>query len=358
MLTSRYPIAIDLGDGTDVGALQLAAHRGVPVVRAAARRTLEGGDDGAPSPDAVRSFVRDILRSGAFRGRAVALLPPSGIVRSYPLRLDLGREPAIEAVLVRHADQVLKLSAEEWILDYASVDRQTADGKEVSSVLLVAARKEDVALYVDLVRDAGGVLESVDSPACALVRTHALAAAGPGPTLLCHVGRSRTVLVVATPEHILAHRNAAWGTDRLKRKLAENLHLDEASPDTEFLLRKYPLRHPAEPSPPAGAADPGDDVGRTVGQLLAPVADELVHELHNLAGYIRSETPGIAMDGLAVYGRGARVNGLAPYLGRELELEARPVHPFGMLGTPQEPGADDGTYALALGLALRKVRWL
>lgn len=360
---ARYPIAIDLSDGAEMCALQLAAPRGVAVVRAAARRDVRTGDGGAPADGDVRDFIRDVLRSRAFRGRAVALLPPVDAVRSYPLRVEVGKEENFEAALVRHAASDLKISVDEWSLDYASVGPPGPAGKGTRDVLLFAARNEDVSRYLNLVKQAGGVLEVINSSASALVRAYTISGAKPNPVLLCNVGRSGAALVVASCDSILAHRNANWGTERLCRKLIDNLGVSRQSIDADFLLRKHGLLHAVAVDADSGSSGPTDDTARTVGQLLAPLADELVRELHNLVGYVRSGAPDVVMDGLFLYGRGARVNGLAEYIARELNVEGRSMNPLERLGWQHAqviPGlADEGTaYALALGLAMRRIPWL
>ena len=68
------------------------------------------------------------------------------------------------------------------------------------------------------------------------------------------------------------------------------------------------------------------------------------------------------MDGLFLYGHGARVNGLAEYIARELNVEARSMNPLEKVGLQNDgvlPSLADGaTYTLAMGLAMRRVRWL
>ena len=111
-----------------------------------------------------------------------------------------------------------------------------------------------------------------------------------------------------------------------------------------------------------GSSVPTDNTAHTVGQLLAPLADELVHELHNLADYVESGVTDVVMDGLFLYGHGALVNGLAEYLARELNVEARAMNPLEKVGLQNDRVitglADGATYTLALGLAMRRVRWL
>ena len=60
-----------------------------------------------------------------------------------------------------------------------------------------------------------------------------------------------------------------------------------AARDARFLLRKHGLLQAASYE---SAADPAAEsaTGQTIAGLLVPLADDLVHELHNLTAYIRS----------------------------------------------------------------------
>jgi Tfp pilus assembly PilM family ATPase len=133
-----------------------------------------------------------------------------------------------------------------------------------------------------------------------------------------------------------------------------------AARDARFLLRKHGLLQAASYE---SAADPAAEsaTGQTIAGLLVPLADDLVHELHNLTAYIRSGRADVAFDALGVYGDGAEVAGLAAYFGGELNMDAQSMDPW--LRVPPAvrrtgPGAGPAASALALGLALRRVRWL
>ena len=358
---SRYPIAIDLSDGAELGALQMAEDRGAPLIRAMLRRETAATEGGPPEED-VQSFLRDVLRHPAFQGKSVALLPPPGAVRCYPLRVEVGKEETFEAALIRLAQGVLDIPIAEMLLDYASVQEEEPSDQHRYQVFLVAIRKETVAHYLDLVRKAGGALEVVEFAASALLRLHALAAAKRNPVLLCKIGRAETVLAVASRNAILAHRGAPWGTSRLIRNLVDNLNLGGGARDADFLLRKHGLLQAVRSDTPAPMPEAGDDISQTVAQLLAPQVEELLHECHNLMAYVRSGTPTVVFDGLFVYGHGTRVAGLTPYLARELNVEAHTMNPLeklGALNLQTVSGLGDGSnLALALGLAMRRIRWL
>ena len=357
----RYPIALDISDGSELHALQLADRGGNPVVETALRRRNDDGDSCTLPDEAITDFLRHERKAGTFRGRSVSLLAPSGTVLSYPLRVVTNRDETFETALVREAASVLEFPIEEALLDYVSVAEDEEGDSRTHRVLAVAARKQDITRYIDLVRQSGFVLEVVDSVASALYRAHTLATPlGSSPTLLCAMGRSRTDLVVATRDAILAHRYIHWGTGQLTAKLVDNLKLDNPDRDADFLLREHGLSHTLLPDD----ADPdeGSAISRTVCELLLPLVQECIHEIHNLAGYIRSTMLPMSFNQLYLYGDAIRIKGLCDYLAREVNMNASDIDPVAAHDADAEkrsvaPG-DGGAFGLAFGLGLRRVKWL
>lgn len=360
---NRYPIAIDLSDPGEARALQLTGRGSVPVVRAAAKLALGSTGDEAQGVERTADFIRDVLRSKTFRGKSVSLLAPPGVVLSYPLRVELGKGEDLEAAIVRESAKALGFPVDEGLLDYVSVADDPGEDKSTRHVLLVAARKQDVSRYLDLVRQAGGLVEVVDCTASALPRVHALTTPLTSkPALLCDLGCARSVIVVVDRDRMLAHRSVPWGTHDLIRKLVENLDLGGKERDADFLLRKHGLLQAIPAEDGAGGEVRDGETSGTVSQLLAPLADELVHELHNMTGYVRSRAPDVTFAGIFLYGDASRVMGLDRYLEREMNMTVKVVNPLEKVGLSDAraiPNAvDGGGYALALGLGLRRVRWL
>ncbi len=358
----RHPVAIDLSCSQDVSALQMTSRRGVAVVSAAARNTSEA--EGPALSDADRTaFVRDVLGSPMFKGRSIALLPPLETVLSYPLRVEVGRQESLEEAIVREAGAVLSFPLEEAMLDYASVQPDPAGKRNVSHVLVVATPRANVEQHAAWVHEAGGVLEVVESAATALVRAHgAVAPLGPEPVLLCHVGRERSMIVVVSREGIVAHRNAHWGTNDLRLKLTENLELGNQQRDADFLLRHDGLSRMLSGRNDHAGPTAGGQTSVVVSQLLAPLADTFVHELHNTTGYVRSQMAEVTFGGIFLYGDGALVRGLGSYLAEGVGMTMQVVNPLDKIGLSSAravPDPNDGArYALVLGLAMRRVRWL
>ena len=362
--SSRYPIAVDFSDSTAAVALQMTSRAGLPSLRATLYRdVVSTGPAMALSDEDEVAFVREVLRSGAFKGPSIALLPPLDAILTYPIRVTPGKQETVDAAIVREVRGILDFPIEEAILDCASLQPDPAGAKGTSLALVVVMRKAEVDRHLRLVKQAGGVLELIESASTALSRAHLGSSVfGAAPVLLCHIGHSQSAIVVASREGILAHRNVAWGTRGLTQKLAENLRLEGGARDVEFLLRRHGLLHAITGESDTPAATGGEAASSVVAQLLAPLAEQLAHELHNVLGYVRSMASGATFGGAFLYGDGARIGGLAPYLERELNMPASVLNPLGSLGVGRGcivPDPVDGpVYALALGLGRRRVRWI
>ncbi len=356
-LTSRYPIAVDLSDSGVVVAVQLQSARGQATLRSA----YAGQADADVAEQTVNEdgqLLRDAVAHPGFKGKSVALVPPTGTVLSYPVRVTPGKNEALETAIVREARDTLDLPLEEAIIDYASVQPDPRGEKDVRLVLVMAASRQSVERYQRMVGEAGGVLEVLESPATALIRSHSAGASlGGNPVVLCNVGQRHTTTVVATTRGIIAHRDVPWGSHLLVDKLVRNLELDGQQRDAGFLLHEYGLQHAVGEESGSEQVDP-EAGGEVVSQLLTPLVDSFIHELHSITAYVRSQAAEVVFDAIYLYGEGAAIGGLDAYLGRELNTAVKVVDPLGLVGASGGRSDEHGRYAMALGAGLRRVRWL
>lgn len=353
--STRHPIVLDLSDGAS--ALQLTSrHEDLSV---AASAHSNGGAPGTPPGDAeIVAFLAGTLRNPSFSGRLVALIPPLDAVSSCPLRVVPRKNESLEAAILRQAQEALAYPIEEAILDYASIHAETDGERGAQDVLLVSMRKSEMERYVGLARRAGGSLELIEPAATALVRAHSLRRPlGARALLLCHVGRSNTVIAVASAEGLAAFRAVPWGINLLAARLTANLSLAGGTRDADYLLRSHGFAETVEAKPT------GVPTGGAVAQILTPLVSRFAHELHAVMGYVRSRAAKTAFSGICLYGPGARVKALDHALSREMNMAAEAVvdplaQPSAAApGTPGQP-PDSADMALAIGVGIRRLRWL
>ena len=101
---------------------------------------------------------------------------------------------------------------------------------------------------------------------------------------------------------------------------------------------------------------------RAVFQIITPYIEEVIHEFHKIIAYVRSEISNPIFEGIYLYGQGTRIRNLDRYIERRLNIPTKLVNPFtnATLSDKDIPTdtSEGALFALALGLALRKVPWL
>jgi Tfp pilus assembly PilM family ATPase len=152
-------------------------------------------------------------------------------------------------------------------------------------------------------------------------------------------------------------------------RVETNLELARDDDRSVEMLTTYGLRYDDHIQPSVasdsgrnGKPEGGIEIYRTLFQILSPYVDVLVHELYQIFGYARSKQSGIRFEHIFMYGQANYVGSLDRYLEAHLGIPTESVNPISklnMAGGRRFPDTAGGAaFALALGLALRKVTWL
>jgi len=364
---SSHPIAIDM-TGQHLYAAQLKSVRQGFSIRGLFHRKMEGdaaGDSGAA--EAWVPVFQEIRKERSFVGRRVVMhLPPPSVFR-FPVRVQIGEGETLEEAILRESRQYIPFPLEEAVLDYPSlVSLSTRDG-DFSKAMIVAARREEIQGCTVALEQAGLILEAVDLGLCSLIRLHrAVCGTGQGAWLLCNIGEETTLLAAVTADSILAQRDIPWGMQTLVQKIRSGFGIKGPEPSAESILQEYGfLYEDRDRWKEATAAAPdsrAENACRAIYQILSPCTDELVHELHKIIGYVRSEESNAALECVYLYGHAGLIRSLDHHLEKRLSLATQLVNPLSALVLSEKSVPADrfqaAPFGLALGLAMRKVSWL
>lgn len=365
-LTSGNAIGIDIGE-RDIHVLQLRKTPKGLAVRDLAHRELafdlceEKGRDA----EAV-SLLREIRKNGRFRGRrAVVHLPPRHVV-SFPVAFQTGENEILEEVILREAVPHIPFPLEEAVIDYPSLVQETDGGRNRFQAIVVAVRKADLNRYLLVLGQAGFTVEAVDFSVSSLIRLHRhIVGSLRDMDILCHLGRFRSLITFVKGENILGQRIFDWGMQGLYDKILVNLQTLRDLRQVKVLLEKHGLayenRDRAESGEPSAGAQPSADMDRAIYQIISPYMDELIYEFHKMITYVRSREKNPVFDGIYIYGEGETIDHLDTYLERRLQIPVRTMDPMRTILPEKHPGGgrtEICSYALAFGLAIRKVSWL
>ena len=339
--------------GLDIGS---SAVKAAELRRRGRQRTLAafgveplppGAVDGGAiaDPETVAAAVRELLARPAFRARSVAVALAGNAVMVRRISLPAMSPEEIDGSVYWEARQHIPFPAEKVALDYQVLDTAAGDPDGgAREVLLVAARKDHVAAYADVVERAGCTPAVIDVGALALSNAYALnydidAAA---VLALLDVGAAAVSLTVVAGGQPLCARELPLGGGTYVEALRQELGL--AAGDAEQILQG----RPAAGRVPEEAAPAVREVNR---RMVAEVAGTL--EL------FRAAMPAPGVGSLVLCGGASRVAGLAGALAEGLGVAVTALDPFRRLDAVGVPGGSRleeyrALAAVAVGLALRR----
>jgi type IV pilus assembly protein PilM len=368
-LKEIYPIGIDITD-QNIYAAQFQNTRQGMVVGHLFNHHLEAGltDEDLSGQD-LNSALRAIAKNRRFKGKIVNLHLPEKHLDCFLIAFDLGADEVLEDAIARECRRSLSYPLEEAIVDYASLVESKAKKRRYKAAI-VTVRKDVVEAYLSLAHRAGLSVGVIDLHLSSLLRIHRyLFALEDAPVILCNVDDTHSLLSVVTKNSILAQRYISWGMQPILERLVSHLELSDDDGQAAGMLARYGLIHEKLASatgrpPDAKNRNQGRDMAacRTLFQLLAPYVEELIKELYQITGYIRSEIATVRFKEIAIYGWASAINFLDQYIENRLDIPTKAVNPMEKLSwqmdTPELEDNAGAPFAPALGLALRKVSWL
>lgn len=366
---SRYPIGIDI-DHQNIYAVQLKKTRQGFAVRELVHQELETEVEDVPGegPSLV-STVKRIKKGKRFRGKRVVLHIPDRNISVIPIRFEKAGSETPEDAIVRESEKHLSFPVQEAVMDYLSMmpDPSGTGKGNAFRATVIAAPRDLITRYLKLMGQAGLTVEAVDFRLASLVRLHNhLFGEIRKPVILCNIGGIQSLLSIVAENNVLAHRTVTWRLASLYEKIFANLEMVSRKENAALLLKTHGLAHEdREDSSEDGHPDSGDSMAemrRAIYQIVAPYIDELVYEFHKMISYVRSEVQYPVFEGIYMYGHAALIRNLDRYFENRLGIPTSSINPLekvalsdnGILSRMSE-GAP---FALALGLAMRKVTWL
>jgi type IV pilus assembly protein PilM len=362
------PIGIDITDQA-LYAAQFQDTRQGKVVGHLFSQGLVPGEESDGLDGGLVSALKSVAKTRQFRGKVVNMLLPEKHLNSFIVAFDLGADEALEDAIARECRRALSFPLEEAVVDYASL-MESSQKKRRYKVTIVAAHRKTIDAYLGMARRAGLSVAVIDLHLSSLLRLHSyLFALEDAPVILCNVDDTTTLLSVVTNQRILAQRQIPWGIKPILDHLVSNLELDDDDGQAAVMLARYGLMHdklsgPKGELPAAMSTDPDSDlaISRTLFRLLTPYMEELIHELYQITGYVRSEMESARFQEIIFYGWASAVKDMDQYVANRLNVPTSAVNPMNKLiwrgGKAGPEDINGAPFAPALGLALRKVAWL
>lgn len=326
LLPKRWsPIAVDLG-AASLRAVQLRSGGAAPVVHEAAAIEHRPSTDDPTSDfsDRIAQLVQLIDRH-RFHGRSIALAldPPAVELRPVNLPAALLEGPRHEIIdAVRwEVGRVLSFSPEQAEFDYWALPPGAGGSAPQQAAMAVSADRQVLTAMTDACRKHRLVCTRIDVGPCALVAA-GLTGIEPQPNDIWGIldlGAAANNLTVTVGQTPVYQRLVPGAGTELTERLAHVLEVPVEA--AENLKRRWGIQattrgHRMGPCDLQELRD--EDVPEFLFSIARPLLDAMQREIERAFGYVMQTYPEATPKRLVLAGLGARLRGLASWLGEAL----------------------------------------
>ncbi|MBS1819392.1 MAG: type IV pilus assembly protein PilM [Acidobacteria bacterium] len=292
---------------------------------------------------AVSEAIRRLFAQTTFKSKEVAASLSGHAVIVKKINLPVMTEQELADSIAWEAEQYIPFDIQDVNLDYQVLDPGTgADRNGTMEVLLVAAKKDKIADYANVITQAGRQAVVVDVDAFALQNAYeANYGTSDGVVVLLNAGASAITINIVSNGLSLFTRDVSLGgtayTEAVQREL--NLPFDLA----ELAKKGVPVEGYSF-----------DDVR----PVLHAVTENVLLEIQKTFDFFKATAASDRIDRIIISGGGAAVDGFAEALGERFGIPVEHFDPFRQVALDKPPAGDmadlAATAGVAVGLALRK----
>lgn len=303
-------------------------------------------EDGALlDPDAVAKVISNLADNLKIKGRKVAFSVSGYSVIVKKINLEVMTEEELDKHIHEEAEQYIPFDIDDVYLDVQDLHTNTT-GEERTDVMLVAAKREVVDGYLNMLRMAGLKPVVVDVDAFALENAFEANFGLSDNVALIDIGASKMNINIISNGISTLARDVVLGSRQLTEQIQSRLDL----PYEEAEAVKT-------------GAQPAGELQADLERLFTEVCRQWVTEVKRALDFYASNYPDAPIDKIVLSGGGARVAGLADFFHKETGIAAETFNPFARAEV--DASAIDPAYlkamapqmALASGLATRPVEF-
>jgi len=309
---ARATIGLDVGT-TAVRAAELRAGDPPTLTRFAQLSLPPGTVLAGEISDAetATQVLKDLWHRGEFKGKKVALAVANQNVIVRPVEMPRMEEDDLRGALPFQVADYIPIPLEEALLDFLVLDEyMSAEGDPMMRVLAVAAQKEMVNRFVDVVLGAGLEPIAIDVGPLAALR----ALADPVPSLLQERQAEAIIDIGGGITNVIVHEQGtprlvrivlAGGND-LTQALATELNMDIDDAEREKI--SVGLQPEGTPVPPGSAT------------IIESRARSFIDDVRRSLEYYRTQADAVPIAHARIVGGGSRLPRLAERLASALRI--------------------------------------
>jgi len=286
----------------------------------------------------LADVLKRLYDASAIKNRQVVMALPEFSVFTRFFELPGVKKEELKEAVYYEAKQYIPLPLNEVQLDYVPIGFNTE--KNAPRVLVVAAAKKVVNIYVNIAAQAGLDLLSIETESVAMGRAM-YKSTGKNTLVMLDFGANSTDMSIISEGYLVFSQSIAIGSDSLTQAVVNKFNLDTQR--AEEFKRNYGLV---------------DNVleGKIL-SVLTPIIESILVEVRRGVEFFKGRTLSIAPTDYVLSGDGALLPGLKEYVAKSLNANVMIAMPWNniIIDKRFEDIAMKGapSYSVAIGLALK-----
>lgn len=288
----------------------------------------------------IRDFIHD---SGFSTSKAVLALEEKEIFMRV-INVPQMSDKELRSSITFEAEQYIPLPLKEVNLSYQKLDIPTNQKGRIS-VQLVAAKKQVIEKYINVVKDAKLTPVGVEPEALAIGR--ALTSENTNEAnLILHLGLNKSLIIITFKGFVVFTRTLSIGGDAMTRTIEQNLNLDYMQ--AEEYKKAYGLNQ--------------DQAEGKIYTAIKPLFENIISEVGRAQVFFTTHHPSVNINRVVLSGGTALMPGLLLFMANNLSLEVELANPFRNIEFSKEIEnkkdwhLENGPlFAAPVGLALKEI---
>ncbi|MBM9613184.1 type IV pilus assembly protein PilM [Desulfobulbus rhabdoformis] len=294
-------------------------------------------------PDEVGKAISGLLKNLKIKKSKIGISISGYSVIVKKVNLEKMEDEVLDEYIKSEAEQYIPFDIEDVYLDYQQVRTSASEANDRVEIMLVAAKKEVVNDYLNMLSELKLKTVVVDVDGFALENIWETISGGKENVALVDIGASKMNINILSEGVSVLARDIVVGSDQLTEQLANTLDVDFETAER--------IKIGAEQ-----AAEHSEDVTRIFNQTCT----QWVLEIKKAIDLYFANNPDKPLQALVLSGGGSKVSGLVDYIHQETGLQVYAFNPFERMTYDQNKF--DSSYiqligpemAIAAGLAIRQ----
>ena len=289
--------------------------------------------------------ITKVMKEAGMKAKHATVSLPTFAVFSSIINITNADKNSLANGVNEEAKKVIPLPLEEMILDWKVIPDK--NGKTPVSgniqVFLTGSPKKLVRKYIDVFKQAGVVLASLETETFSLVRS--LIGDDKAPMMLVEIGANSTDLSIIKDSIPVLNRSLTVCASTVTKALAAKLGMSYAQAEQFKLDLSFSLN--------------ADSSQEDLPQLITKTLEPIITEMQYLIDFYRSQNDE-NLEKIILSGGGSLFLNLADYFSKRLNIKVIIGNPWSRVEYPQEirPVLEEvgPKLAVAIGLAMREIQ--